>query len=268
MRGMVVALVMLLTLASTQALLAQTQPRDPSLAQPDTDSDPTRPVFLSIRPEFSSIGDGIEQRALITRYDALILPALRIPGGSPGIVMRLELPASAADVHLAHASGVGDAYAQFFVVPYATRRFALALGSGLILPTATDELLGGGKWIVAPVTAPVWRFPRGLFLVKVQNLTSIAGDGARPDISHLLITPTFIRAVSEQWWVLLDTETKTKWNADGRTGVKSGFQIGRVVAPGVGFWVKPEAWWAANRDGQWNLKFGLVWYQRRTAKAS
>jgi hypothetical protein len=259
---------MLLTLTAPQALFAQTPTPSPPPGQPETDSDPTRPVFLSVRPEFSMIREDVEYRAFITRYDALIAPRLRLPGGAPGVIMRFELPVSAADAGLEQASGLGDAYAQFFVMPYATGRFVWALGSGFILPTATDELLGTGKWVVAPVTAPVWRFPRGLFLVKVQNLTSVAGDTARPDINHLLITPTFIHAVGTGWWTLVDTETKTKWTEDGRTGVKSGWQVGRIISPGVGFWVKPEVWWGANRDGRWNLKFGLVWYQRRTAKAA
>jgi hypothetical protein len=265
MSGSIIAVVTLVALIAPRLTLAQaTAPSQSAPAQPDTDSDPTRPVFISLRPEFYALGDGVEQRALITRYDAAILPSLRFPHGGRGIIMRLELPITAADVGLSQSSGIGDAYAQMFLVPYATRRFAWAVGSGFILPTATDELIGAGKWVVAPVTAPIWRFARGLFLVKFQNLSSIGGDGARPDINHLLITPTFIHAIVPGWWVLLDTETKSKWNEDGRTGVKSGFQLGRVISPGVGFWVKPEAWWGPNRDGKWNLKFGLVWYQRRT----
>jgi hypothetical protein len=31
----------------------------------------------------------------------------------------------------------------------------------------------------------------------------------------------------------------------------------------MALWVKPEVWWGAHRDGDWNLKFGIVWYQRR-----
>jgi len=39
-------------------------------------------------------------------------------------------------------------------------------------------------------------------------------------------------------------------------------QLGHRIA-GVGLWVKPEVWWGAHRDGSWNIKVGLVWYQRR-----
>jgi hypothetical protein len=250
---------------------AQGQPTAAPLAQApvpvvESDSDPTRPVFISLRPEFYRIADALEQRALIVRYDARVLPTTRVGRGVPGVVLRFEVPFTAADRDGARAVGVGDTYGQFFVMPYARGSFIWAIGSGFIVPTATDESVGGGKWVIAPVTAPIWRFPGGLFLVKFQNLTSYAGDDERPDVNHLLITPTFIHVVGREWWILADTETKTRWAADGRTGVKSGLQIGRRLGPGVGLWVKPELWWGPNRDGEWNLKLGIVWYERRQTK--
>ena len=109
---------------------------------------------------------------------------------------------------------------------------------------------------------PVWFFRgRGLLFVKLQELVSVAGDSRRSDVNTLLITPIFIHAVKERWWVLADSETRTNWLREGRTGVKSGLQIGRTVATGFGVWAKPEVWWGPNRDGRWNLKLGLVWYR-------
>jgi len=100
-----------------------------------------------------------------------------------------------------------------------------------------------------------------LFLVKVQNLTSIAGDPGRADINTLLITPVFIQTVKQRWWVLVDSETSTNWQREGRTGLKSGLQFGRISSQRLALWVKPELYWGPNRDGRWNLKFALVWYR-------
>jgi hypothetical protein len=60
---------------------------------------------------------------------------------------------------------------------------------------------------------------------------------------------------------MLDTETKTNWNDDNRTGVKSGVQFGRAFSGRFGAWVKPEVWWGPNQSGQWNFKVGLVWHR-------
>jgi hypothetical protein len=251
---------MLLTLCGVPAR-AQQPPAQPE--QVETDNDPTRPVFVSFRPEFYKISDDVDRFALISRYDAAVFRRRGIPGAKTGIILRFELPLAHTDTAAASALGLGDAYAQFLLVPHATRTFAWVAGSGFTLPTATDPLLGSGKWVAAPLGLPLWRFSRGLFLIKVQNFMSFAGDDDRPDIHYLLVTPVFLHAVGRNWWVLADTETKSNWKADGRTGVKSGFQVGRRTTRRLGVWVKPEVWWGANRDGKWNLKFGFVWYQRR-----
>ena len=229
------------------------QPTPPPGGEVETDSDPTRPVFVSVRPEFYNF-DRQHRQLLIGRYDSRFRRR---------IILRFEVPLVRTDTGTHATAGLGDAYGQFLLVPYVAGRFALVTGSGFILPTATDELVGGGKWVVAPLAAPLWRLTRGLFFIKLQNFTSIAGDDERPDANYLLVTPTLIKAVGSAWWVLADTETKTNWRAGRATGVKSGLQVGRRIAPGVGLWVKPEAWWGPNRDGIWNLKLGLVWYARR-----
>jgi hypothetical protein len=247
-----VALILLFVTCGLPAAGQTTRPPD----EIETDSDPTRPVFVSVRPEFYN-ADRQHRQLLIGRYDTAFRRR---------VIVRLEVPVVRTDDGQRAISGLGDAYGQFLLVPYASGRFAMVVGSGFILPTAVDSRLGGGKWVLAPVTAPLWRFSRGLFYVKLQNFTSVAGDEARQPVNYLLVTPTFIRAVGGAWWLLADAETKTNWREDGRTGVKTGVQIGRRIATGVGLWAKPEVWLGPHREGTWNLKVGVVWYQRRAAR--
>jgi hypothetical protein len=229
----------------------------------DTDSDPTRPVFFSIRPEFYNPSAGVTQEALIFRLDRASLGGQRWLPGRRGVLLRFEVPL--VETHAAGLplqAGLGDAYAQILAVPYLTRSSAFLVGTGVLAPSASDNLLGAGKWVLAPVAAPVWFFARrGMFFVKFQNFASFAGESGRPDVNYLLITPTFIHAVLGRWWVLADSEAKTNWLMDSQTSVKSGLQVGRRLNSGLAFWVKPEFYWGARRDGTWNLKFGLVWYR-------
>lgn len=237
----------------------------PAIAQTETvqtGEDPTRPIFASLRPEFYRAADDTWRFQVIGRYDTATVRNRRWLGGRRGLLLRFELPLSAAEhptfgVH----AGMGDAYGQFLVVPRLSRRFAYVIGSGLSIPTGTHDLLGSGKWILAPAAAPVFFIRRGLWYVKVQNFTSIAGDHQRADINFLLITPTLLRAFGRASWVLVDTETKTDWRLDHRTGIKSGVQVGHIIARGWGLWVKPEVWWGPNQSGSWNLKTGIVWYR-------
>jgi hypothetical protein len=246
---------------------AQTAGSTPEQEQPnaavENDANPTRAVLFSLRPEIYRPSEDVTQAALIFRYDQASLRQRRWLPGKRGVILRFEMP-----VLYTHAGdtiqqgGLGDAYAQVLLFPHFSRTFSFFAGSGLKIPTATDQALGTGKWIAGPMAGPVWFLPtRALFLVKVQNLTSIGGDSARPDVNTLLITPVFVQTVKTRWWVLVDSETNTNWKRDGRTGLKSGVQFGRINSRRLALWVKPEVYWGPNRDGRWNLKFALVWYR-------
>jgi hypothetical protein len=227
------------------------------------ENNPTRPILFSIRPEFYNPSEDVKQAALIFRYDQAALRARRFLPGKRGIVVRFEVPISATDVaNTTTAVGLGDAYGQLLLLPHVTPTGGFVIGLGVVLPTGTDKLLGRGKWILAPATGPIWFFGgRGLFFVKLQDFVSIAGDASRPELNYLLVTPTFVQLFKQQWWVLADFESKTDWLNHSRTGMKSGVQLGRNVSRGFGVWMKPELWWGPNEDGQWNLKFGIVWFR-------
>jgi hypothetical protein len=237
----------------------------PALAQEAarTDSDPTRPILFSLRPEFYSVADGVWRAQVVIRYDTAVVRQRRWFSGRRGMLLRFEAPVVTGDTpSIDTQAGLGDAYGQVLVVPYLSGRFAFVAGSGLSLPTATDTALGTGKWTLSPAVTPVWFLRgRGMFYVKLQNFTSVAGDDARPGLDFLLVTPTLISRVGNRMWMLADSETKTDWNDGSKTGVKSGVQWGWLLPGGIGFWVKPEVWWGPNRGGRWNLKTGLVWYR-------
>ena len=225
------------------------------------DSDPTRAVLFSVRPEFSWLNADVSRSALIFRYDYAALRQRRWLPGRRGVILRLEMPIAQTSTASTDAVGLGDAYAQLLTIPYFTRKFALAVGTGLGIPTATDDLLGTGHLVLAPAVAPVWFLERGMFFVRVQNSTTVAGSDSRPDFNVFIVAPTFIHSVGARFWVLADTETQTDWRRDERTGIKSGLQVGRAIAGRVGLWAKPEVWWGPNPAGRWNLKFGIVWYR-------
>lgn len=229
-----------------------------------TDTDPTRPILFSIRPEFYSFGPDVYQESLILRYDTATFRQRRLFAARTGLLLRLEAPVVMSHTRAGTHAGLGDAYAQFLSAAYLSRKFAFFWGSGIVIPTATHATLGRGKWILAPAVAPLWFIPhRGMFFVKLQDFISVTGDKQRSDVNHLLVTPTFIYRVNPHWWIIAETETKTNWKLTGRTGFKGGFQVGHVFTSKFGAWIKPEVWWGPNRDGRWNVKLGFVWYRER-----
>jgi hypothetical protein len=255
--------VLVLLVLSTAARVHAQAPEQKTADAIRNDSDPTRAVLFSIRPEFSWLNADVTRSALIFRYDHAALRQRRWLPGRRGVILRFEMPVAQTTTASSGETGLGDGYAQLLTFPYISPKFAFAVGSGLGIPTATDDLLGTGRWMVAPAVAPVWFFQgRGMmFFVRVQNLMSLGNDDRRPDFNVLVINPTFIRNFGGHFWILADTETQTDWRRDERTGIKSGLQVGRAIAGRIGVWGKPEVWWGPNRGGQWNLKFGIVWYR-------
>jgi hypothetical protein len=182
-------------------------------------------------------------------------------GGLRNFVARFDIPFVAADSGRRKEEGLGDLYGQFLLTPYRKDNFYLAVGSGLTLPTASHDMLGGGKWQVVPTVAPIWRFqdPKALFVVKIQDFISFAGQDDRANIHYMTVTPVLAMPIAEQWWVAVDTEAKVNWEKDNTWSFKSGLIILRMWSKSFGISLKPEIPWGANREGDWNLKTSFFW---------
>jgi hypothetical protein len=217
-------------------------PKDSSLEEiAAADTDPTKPVFFTLRDEVYDFRGPAWRNVFLLRADKLVLKDTTLPYRSKGLLVRADLPIVTHDDGQTTRTGLGDLYGQAFLVTRFKPTFALAYGSGLFLPTATDDSLGRGKFTVSPTIAPVWFFPRkGLAFVKIQDNVSFAGDSDRPDVHYLLVTPTLLWRLSARWWTVVDFESNTDWERDAATWYKAGFLLGRMLSPRSGFSLKVE----------------------------
>ena len=230
-------------------------------AEPGQDTDPTKPVLFSLRDEYYNLQGGNWINAFIFRKDEIFLKESKFPGQARGLLVRMELPVTTSHLGGDTNIGLGDGYLQALLIPRLGGPFLLGIGTGLVLPTATDRSLGTGKWTIAPLVAPVWFLPnQGYALVKVQEFESFAGPSSRPDISYLLITPTVLWRVSPRNWVLVDSESRTSWTQDV-TSYRSGILFGRMFSSRAGVSLKAEVPWGNHRLGDWTLK--AVFYLTR-----
>ena len=243
---------------------AQTGTPSPTTAPPPPpvegeDSDPTRPVVWSVREEFYKLRGDDWANVLIVRKDKAFLKNQPRWGGKRGILTRFDLPMTVASRAGVTQGGLGDLYLQVLYVPYLTRKLAFVGGTGILLPTATDRFLGTGKLVVAPAVAGVWFIPkRGFFLLKFQDYVSVAGDTARPDLHYLTTTPLLVWRFKRKWWTQLDGETKTHFEAAGRTAYKAGALLGRMFNGKTGASVKVEVPFGGYREGDVTIKLSLI----------
>jgi hypothetical protein len=219
------------------------------------DVDPTRPIIFNIREEYYKINGDTWRNAFILRTDVIKL------GGLRNFLLRFDVPFISTEAGHLRDDGLGDLYGQLLLIPYTKDGFFFAVGSGLTVPSATENSLGGGKWQVAPLTIPGFRFkdPRGLFFVKVQDYVSFAGQDDRADIHYMTVQPVLVMRLHDKWWAGVDSEAKVNWEQDSRWSYKSGFYILRMWTKSFGTWVKPEIPWGPNQEADWILKASFFW---------
>jgi hypothetical protein len=109
------------------------------------------------------------------------------------LISRTIVPAIQQDNCLGNSSqsGLGDTTVSLFFSPKKPGPGGLIwnIGPDVYLPTATDALLGAGKWGVGP-TAVVLRQDKGwTYGALVHHIWSFAGDDSRKDISNTFLQP-------------------------------------------------------------------------------
>lgn len=222
------------------------------------EEDPTKPIGFSIRNEYKNLRNGAWANTAVFRIDHLAFKKLQNPGGLKGVILRFDVPINTVHVGTTTRTGLGDVYAQAIYVPRASRGFSFAFGSGFVLPTASNELLGTGKLLLAPTAVPIWNFPksRRKLLIRFQNVFSVAGRSSRPDINYFVAAPAVIGQLYKKWWYTADTEFRWNWRSNLGSGV-SGFLVARLVKDKFGIAFKPEILWGPGRAGDFNLKFAV-----------
>jgi hypothetical protein len=242
-------------------VLAQEDPTptaSPTPAVAGADSNPATVVAWSLREEYYNQPGEAWTNVFLFRSDRVLLRPSPKLIGRYGVITRFDLPFVVTHRADRTRAGLGDIYAQAFVIPYRDRKFMLVGGSGVSIPTATDRQLGTGKLTLAPAVAPVWTIPkRGLFFVKVQDYFSIAGADDRLDLHFMQITPLLVwRLKNKPYWIQLDGESQTNWKNDGHTGYKAGFLLGRI-RKNRGVWIKVEVGVGQYRVGSLAIKTSI-----------
>ncbi|MDR3402848.1 MAG: hypothetical protein P4L99_10160 [Chthoniobacter sp.] len=110
--------------------------------------------------------------------------------------------------------GMGDLLAQAAYIHTFEGRWAAGVGLQMILPTATAEAFGNGKWQLAPtvgVRAALPEVSAGSYVgMLVRQFVSVAGPASRSDINYLSLEPQFNLTLPRQWY--LNTSPKLRYN--------------------------------------------------------
>ncbi len=174
-----------------------------------------------------------------------IQPVYPITKGDWNYVSRLILPVGSVDgaisgpenpnpAGIGSASGLGDTNYSLFLSPVKYDKVIWGAGPSLMIPTASDDQLGSGKWsggvTAVALTQPGW----GTMGILGRQLWSFAGDDDRSDVNQTLIEPFANYNLDKGWFLITDIIITANWEAPSSQTwtVPLGGGVGRIYKIG------------------------------------
>ena len=184
----------------------------------NTGQDVTNPVQrIDLRAGYSNLPNGLDVGTFILRYDK---PLNLGDGWKLGL--RFDAPFVYNDVPSldnptgSWELGYGDTLTQALLIKSIDKRQAIGFGAQLIMPTATEDQFGSGKWRVVPTFGYRYALPEitpgSFFVGAIRYDTDFAGDDDRGDVSNLQFAPTLNIALPDQMFLTLFPSTDIRYD--------------------------------------------------------
>ena len=160
--------------------------------------------------------------------------------------------------------GLGDISGTLFLSPAHPGAVIWGVGPILTAPSATNAILGTGKWLAGPSAVALVMPGHWVIGALVNNQWSFAGATDRPSVNTGLIQPFINFNLPDGWYLTASPVITVNWNASSgqQWTVPIGGGIGRIFRIGgqafnaqvAGYYniVHPD------EAGDWQLRFQLT----------
>lgn len=160
--------------------------------------------------------------------------------------------------------GLGDVTQSLFFSPKALTASGWTWGVGpvLLLPTATDDLLGTEKWGAGPTAVALRQTAGGwTYGALVNHIWSFAGDDDRADVNSTFLQPFLSKALGKGRTFAVNAESTYDWENEQWTvplniSYSKVSRIGKQMvsyAGGVRYYVE-----APDAAAEWGLRFQVT----------
>ncbi len=239
------------------------------IAQEESDvtkaaGDATNPLAfvtkLQVQPNYTFKDNGGDQLVLVSR---IIQPSKSI--GLPFIkskekvytIYRLEVPVISQTFpkNIGDATGISD-LVFVDVIAFKTKIGLVGVGPGLIIPTASSDFLGSGKWSTGLA---------GVFLTKGFGLTlgvlgqqyvSFAGDSSRQDQNFMLFQPIITKIFKKGYFMNFSPIMKFDWENDAYN-IPIGVNFGKAFAKNLSMFIGAEYVVSGPGQGDFTIKLNI-----------
>ena len=164
---------------------------------------------------------------------------------------------------LGSASGLGDTNYSLYLSPVKYGKVIWGAGPSLMMPTASDDQLGSGKWSAGVTAVALTQVKWGSMGVLGRHLWSFAGDSDRSDVNQSLIEPFVNYNLDKGWYLTSQPVITANWNADSgdRWTIPVGGGVGKIMKIGnQPVNIRLASYWNADKpDGgpDWSIVFAF-----------
>jgi hypothetical protein len=151
----------------------------------------------------------------------IITPVINLPSLAPGI---------------GSAAGLGDINPTFFLSPAKSGELIWGVGPTFTLPTASDKLLGNGKFSLGPAAVGLMMKGPWVFGALMNNQWSVAGWGDG-HVNQFLLQPFVNYNLPDHWYLVSAPIMTANWAAKGSDvwtvplggGIGKLFKLGQIL---------------------------------------
>jgi len=144
-------------------------------------------------------------------------------------------------------NGSSDLVTEFYFSPQKSTGVIWGFGPVIGIPTASNSLLGTGKWTLGPGLAIIKQTEHWTFGAKINHVWSFAGDKNRAEVSDTLLEPILAYSWGKGWTVGLDLASTYDSNAASHSRWAAPVEIS--ISKVVDFGARPVS-----------LSFGVIPY--------
>ena len=132
------------------------------------------------------------------------------------------------------AFGFGDLNPSFFFSPTKPSKLIWGVGPTFVLPTATNPILGQGKWSAGPTIVVLTQPGKWTLGALANNVWSYTGQSSRSDVNQLLLNLFLNYNLQKGWYVASLPILTANWKAASgqQWVVPLGASVGRIMKLG------------------------------------
>ena len=130
--------------------------------------------------------------------------------------------------------GFGDMNPSFFFSPRKPGKVIWGVGPALVIPTATNDILGQGKFSLGPSFVALYQPEHWTIGALINNVWSVAGSDNRPAVNQMLLQYFVNYNLKKGWYLSSSPILTANWKASDSNvwTVPLGGGVGRITKIG------------------------------------